>query len=81
MRLSIKITEEQYKRLRSLAALRGLSIEEYVLERALPDDDANYLENLLRRRIEAVERGDRCDQTVMEIFDEVMGEIEERGAG
>jgi uncharacterized protein (DUF1778 family) len=35
-RLSIEITLEQHQKLKAIAALRGKSIKDYVLERVLP---------------------------------------------
>lgn len=84
MRLSIEITEEQYEELETSAALEGKSIQEYVLKCALSNGGGKTLEDLvdfLRPRVEAAKRGERCNQTVREIFDEVMEEIEGRGAG
>ena len=37
MRLSIEVTHEQHQRLKSVAALRGQTIKDYVLKRVLPD--------------------------------------------
>lgn len=37
-RLSIDISPKQHQRLKAAAALRGKSIKDYVLERALPDE-------------------------------------------
>ncbi|MGR9088225.1 MAG: hypothetical protein ACU841_14295 [Gammaproteobacteria bacterium] len=36
MRLSIEVAPEQHQRLNAVAALRGQSIKDYVLERVLP---------------------------------------------
>ncbi len=84
MRLSIEITEEQYEELETSAALEGQSIQEYVLKRVLSNGGGKTLDDLvdfLRPRVEAAKRGDICDQTVEEIFDEVIEEIEkQRGA-
>lgn len=50
-RISIDLTSEQHKRLKSLAARRGLSLDDYVLERSLDDqplseDEGNALRDL-----------------------------------
>ena len=37
MRLSIEVTPEQHQRLKAVAALRGQSIKDYVLDRVLPN--------------------------------------------
>ena len=76
MRLSIDITKEQHKALKATAAMQGKSIKDYVLERTLPDEEAalKELENFLKPRVEAAKRGERSDQTLNEIFDEVIQE-------
>ena len=76
MRLSIDITQEQHKALKATAAMQGKSIKDYVLERTLPDEEAalKELENFLKPRVEAAMRGERSDQTLDEIFDEVIQE-------
>ena len=76
MRLSIDITREQHKALKATAAMQGKSIKDYVLERTLPDEEAalKELENFLKPRAEAAMRGERSDQTLDEIFDEVIQE-------
>ena len=76
MRLSIDITKEQHKALKATAAMQGKSIKDYVLERTLPDEEAalKELENFLKPRVEAAMRGERSDQTLDEIFDEVIQE-------
>ena len=76
MRLSIDITKEQHKALKATAAMQGKSIKDYVLERTLPDEEAalKELENFLKPRVEAAMRGERSDQTLDAIFDEVIQE-------
>ena len=39
MRLSIEITREQHKRLKTTAAMQGKSIRDHVLDRTLPDHE------------------------------------------
>jgi len=81
-RLSIEITPEQHQRLKAVAALRGKSIKDYVLERVLPSfsetegiSDAQALHELeafLQPRIEAAERGEMSTKSVEQIFNEVL---------
>jgi uncharacterized protein (DUF1778 family) len=81
-RLSIEITSEQHQRLKAVAALCGKSIKDYVLERVLPafsekakQSDAqalHELEEFLRPRIEAAERGELSTKSVEQIFNEVL---------
>jgi len=80
-RLSIEITPEQHQRLKAVAALRGKSIKDYVLERVLPsfsetegltDAEALHeLEEFLQPRIQAAERGEISAKSVERIFNEV----------
>lgn len=63
MRLSIEVTPEQHQRLKAIAALSGKTIRDYVLERVLNADMTEnealkQLEDFLKPRIEAAERGD-----------------------
>lgn len=77
MRLSIEVTPEQHQRLKAVAALRGQSIKDYVLERVLPDiaaadeDEAlRQLEAFLEPRIQAAE-DTAIHKSVEQIFEEI----------
>ncbi len=84
-RLSIELTEEQHQRLKAMAALHGKSIKDYVLERTLPDlpdrdsmteeEALHQLEQFLKPRIEAAERGERSSRTPHQIFRDVNREL------
>ncbi len=80
MRLSIKITPEQHKRLKAAAALKGESIKDYVLKRTLPDltEQASLqeLEQFLAPRITAGKKGRLSSKTVDDIFDDILKEYE-----
>jgi uncharacterized protein (DUF1778 family) len=68
-RISIDVTEDEHKKLKAMAALRGQSIKNYVLERTLVDDAAlAELEKLLDRRIQAAQAGGVSRRTVSEVF-------------
>ena len=71
MRLSIEITREQHKKLKTTAAMQGKSIRDYVLDRTLPDHEveavSKELEAFLQPRVEEVLRGERSSKTVDEI--------------
>jgi len=61
-RISIDVIEDEHKRLKAMASLRGQSIKDYVLERTLGnrEDDAvalEELEDLLDSRIRAARTG------------------------
>ena len=72
MRLSIEVTPEQHQRLKVVAALRGKTIKDYVLDRVLPgeeDDVLRELEAFLEPRIKAAE-GKTVNKSVEQIFEE-----------
>ena len=74
-RISIDITEDEHKKLKAMAALRGQSIKDYVLERTLEADEADKdalleLEKLLNRRIKAAQAGSVSRKTASEVFAE-----------
>lgn len=55
-RISIDVTDDEHKKLKAMAALRGKSIKDYVLERTLATSEAEHaalqeLEELLDKRI------------------------------
>jgi predicted DNA-binding protein len=80
-RLSIELTPEQHQRLKAMAALQGKTIKEYILERSLPDlpnresmteeEALRQLEQFLKPRIEAAERGEISSRTPAQIFEGV----------
>jgi hypothetical protein len=70
-RISIDITEDEHKKLKAMAALRGKSIKDYVLERTMgADEDAALveLEKLLDRRIQAARAGAVSRKTASQVF-------------
>ena len=72
-RISIDITDDEHKKLKAMAALRGKSIKEYVLERTLGTTEADNaalqeLEKLLDNRIRAAQAGAVSRRTASEIF-------------
>lgn len=83
-RLSSEITPKQHQRLKAIAALNGKSIKEYVLERALPSDAdmeslseeeaLQKLEDFLKPRIKAAEKGKTSSRSVQQIFKDVRRE-------
>lgn len=84
-RLSIELTSEQHQRLKAIAALHGKSIKEYVLERSLPDlpntgsmteeEALRQLEQFLKPRIEAAERGERSSRSPLQILGDVQRDL------
>jgi hypothetical protein len=77
-RISIEVSEEDRQRLEALAASSGQSIGEYILERtlALASDDKALIElqSLLDERIRRAEAGEVSDESVTQIFEEVLRE-------
>ena len=74
-RISIDVTDDEHKKLKALAALRGQSIKDFVLERALGGDESETaalqeLEKLLDGRIRAAQAGAVSRRTVSEVFAE-----------
>ena len=85
MRLSIDITPEQHRVLKAAAALEGLSIKSYVLDRVLPERTAEDqaaladLEAELEQRVAAANRGEVATRSVSAIFDDTMSELKRPG--
>ena len=80
MRLSLEVTPEQHQRLKAVAALRGQSIKDYVLNRVLPEtptDDENealrQLETFLEPRIAG--QNAVVKKSVKQIFEETHQEM------
>lgn len=77
-RLSIEIAESQHQQIKAMAALRGISIKDYILERTLPSEAAAtdnpeaaalaQLEAFLKPRIAEAERGEFGHSTMKEIL-------------
>jgi uncharacterized protein (DUF1778 family) len=77
-RLSIELTPEQHKRLKAIAALRGQSIKDYVLEKSLgggvpmtEQQALDQLDALLHPRLEQAESSQIVSRTATEIFEAV----------
>ena len=76
-RLTIEITEQQHQSIKALAAMQGKSIKQYAMQRLLPlnaDEEKamQELEEFLKPRIEAAERGEVVSTSVMAIFKETL---------
>jgi hypothetical protein len=74
-RISIDVTEDEHKKLKAMAALRGQSIKDYVLAQTLEADEAGKdalveLEKLLDSRIKAAQAGAVSRKTASEVFAE-----------
>ncbi len=78
-RLSIEIAEEQHQQIKALAAMRGLSIKDYILEKALPmtEEEQQAMERLkafLAPRIAQARRGEFYEGTM----DDLLAELNEQ---
>jgi uncharacterized protein (DUF1778 family) len=73
-RISIDVTPEQHRQLKALAAVKGQSIKDYVLDRTIGRGDEakamKELEKLLDARIQESREKGTVKKTVMEIFAE-----------
>jgi uncharacterized protein (DUF1778 family) len=75
-RISIDVTDDEHKKLKAMAALRGKSIKDYVLERTLGTGEADNaalqeLEELLDNRIRDAQAGAVSRRTASDVFAEV----------
>lgn len=80
-RISIDVSDDEHKRLKALAALRGQSIKDFVLSRTLgsaaTDDEAMAeLVALLDGRIDRARKTGVSKRTVDEIFEQAYSEAE-----
>jgi hypothetical protein len=76
---TIDVTDQQHQSLKALAALQGMSIKQYAIERLFPGDaeaDQAWLElkTLLGKRIDAGLAGEVSTKSVREILDEELSE-------
>lgn len=79
-RLSIDVTAEQHQRLKALAALKGLTIKQFVLASTLGAEGAEpalaQLESLLDRRAQRTKSEGASRRTVDDIFEQARNEVE-----
>ena len=79
-RISIDVTEDEHKRLKALAALKGVTLKDYLLANTLnspsksDEKTLEELESFVRARIHRAEKEGASSQTVDEIFDAVCAE-------
>lgn len=84
MRLSIEVTQEQHQQLKAIAALRGQSIKDFVLEKVfqpLPEtittgeaEALRQLEVFLQPRTKGIEQNSVINKSVQKIFNETYQE-------
>ncbi len=75
MRLSIEVSPEQHQRLKAVAALSGQSIKDYVLDRVLPDEEDEALQQL-EEFLEPRLKESGMNKTVQQIFEETHQEMQ-----
>lgn len=70
-RLSIEISDSDHKRLKAAAAVRGVSIKDFVLSRALDSGDEAWqdLSEFLAPRIAEAEAGELSDRSFDQIIE------------
>lgn len=73
-RISIDVTPEQHRQLKALAAVKGQSIKDYVLDRTIGRGDEakamKELEKLLDARIQESREKGPSKRTIKEIFED-----------
>lgn len=79
MRLSIEIAESQHQQIKALAAMHGLSIKDYILEKVLPitREELAALEQLkayLAPSIAEAQRGEFYEGTMDDLLNEIHAE-------
>jgi len=76
-RISIDVSDEEHKRLKALAALKGVSLKDFLLGSALQtttdseEEALGELESILLARIQRAEQGGVSTETVDGIFESV----------
>jgi hypothetical protein len=74
--IQIDLPPLQLSQLKSLAEAAGKTMEEYILEKALPpDDETQAWESLLRSRVAEAKAGEFTSQSVNEIALELFKEM------
>jgi hypothetical protein len=77
-RLTIDVTDQQHQALKALAALEGKSIKQYALERLLPSDEQQAMEDLkllLSRRLASAEMDETSPLSAAEIAEETLRDL------
>lgn len=84
-RLSIDVTAEEHRKLKAISALKGESLKEYVLKRALGDtlnldtmsenEAVAALSDFLKPRIEQAQRGEFSTKSMNNIRREVRKQV------
>ena len=80
-RLSIEISAKQHQHIKTLAAVKGQSMKEFVMERLLPDESDEEqswqeLKHLLSSRIKAAEDGAISTKSISQVADEKLNRLD-----
>ncbi len=78
-RLSIEISSKQHQHIKALAAMEGISIKEFVMDKLFANEDDEKqswqkLQQFLTSRLEEAENGDISERSLAEITDAVLDE-------
>ena len=74
-RVVLEVTKEEHQKIKTLAALQGKSIKNYVLDQILPaqeDVDWQELQLLLTERIKKAESGTPIEKTFEQLTQEII---------
>jgi hypothetical protein len=76
-RLTIEVSSQEHKRIKTMAAMNGQSIKDYVMGRLFPADQDEAvswqeLESFLMDRIEKAQTEKASSKTLMDITNEVI---------
>ena len=76
-RLTIEVSSQEHKRIKTMAAMNGQSIKDYVMGRLFPADQDEAvswqeLESFLTDRIEKAQTEKASSKTLMDITNEVI---------
>jgi len=77
-RLTIDVTDQQHQALKALAALEGKSIKQYALERLLPSDEQQAMQDLkllLNSRLASAEKDEPSPLSAAEIAEETLRDL------
>lgn len=77
-RLTIDVTDQQHQALKALAALEGKSIKQYALERLLPSDQQQAMQDLkllLSSRLASAEKDEPSPLSAAEIAEETLRDL------
>lgn len=73
-RLSIEISTEQHQQIKAMAAMKGQSIKDFVIDKVLPqsgeEDVWKDLKNFMQKRMKEAKNAEPITSSFMEIFEQ-----------